>query len=285
MVCVLRSLQHRLNRRSLEILYVSCIRPILEYGNTVVSNFTKANDSDLENVQLAAARIVTGTRRFTSHNKIYEETGWETLAARRNKQQLVLMYKIVNKLAPDYLYNLLPPTVQNRTRYNFRSHSKFTTFRTRTDTFGNSFFPSVIKLWNNLPVETRKSESLEEFKLKINKNRPKRNDLYYVGNRKENILIAQLRMGSSCLKADLFKIGVVTSPVCDCGTGNEDTFHYFCECPRYLVQRNVLQSTILPHASFTIANLLYGAQNCQKSIKLEIYQAVIKFIQDTKRFI
>ena len=284
MVCVLRSLQHRLNRRSLKTLYFSFIRPVLEYGNIVFSNCTQANDSDLEKVQLAAARAVIGARRFTSHSKIYDETGWETLAARRNKQKLVLMFKIVNKFAPDYLHDLLPATVQNRTRYNFRSHSKFTIFRTRTDLFGNSFFPSVVKMWNSLPIETRKSESLQEFKSKLNKNRPKKNDLYYVGNRKENILLAQLRTGCSSLKADLFKIGVVTTPVCDCGTGNEDTYHYFCECPRYLVHRNALQCVVLPHTSFTIYNLLYGAQISQKTVKLEIYEAVLKYIKDTLRF-
>ena len=114
---------------------------VLEYGNSVYSNYcSRASEIEFKNVQLTAAHAVTGTWRFTSHGQIYKETGWETLAVRMDKQKLVLMFKIVNKITPSYLYDLLPEAVKNRTRYSVRTHSKFTPFRTRTDLFGNSFF-------------------------------------------------------------------------------------------------------------------------------------------------
>jgi hypothetical protein len=37
----------------------------------------------LENVQIEAARVVTGGIRLVSINSLYIETGWETLQARR----------------------------------------------------------------------------------------------------------------------------------------------------------------------------------------------------------
>ena len=284
MVCILRSLQYKLNRRSLEILYFSFIRPILEYGNVVFGNCSSEDEENLENVQLAAARAVTGARRYTSHEQIYSETGWDTLATRRKNHKLVIMYKIVNKIAPQYLQNLLPQTVNDRSKYNVRSNSKLTVIPARTVSFGKSFFPSTVRLWNELPVATRKSESVEEFKSKLQSNKTKVNNLFYIGNRKENIILAQLRMGSSSLNADLFKIRVVASPTCTCGSGNEDVFHYFLECPLYAAQRNALQNVVIPHTCFTVRSLLHGPEKCQNIIKTEIYEAVIKFIQDTNRF-
>ena len=118
----------------------------------------------------------------------------------------------------------------------------------------------------------------------MNRKRRKVNDLFYVGNRKENIILAQLRMGSSSLNSDLFKIGVVTAPSCTCGSGNEDVFLYFLECPLYAAQRNSLQSIVIPHSRFTVKTLLYGPENCQNSVKIKIYNAVAKYVQETKRF-
>ena len=65
----------------------------------------------LEKVQLEAARIVTGLPSFASINSIYIETGWEKLKTRREVRKLVLFYKIVNGQVPDYLTELVPPTV------------------------------------------------------------------------------------------------------------------------------------------------------------------------------
>jgi hypothetical protein len=42
----------------------------------------------IENVQTEAARIATGGTKLTSIQKLYEETGWEKLLERREKQDI-----------------------------------------------------------------------------------------------------------------------------------------------------------------------------------------------------
>jgi hypothetical protein len=59
------------------------IRPILEYADVVWDNKTLFLRNKLENVQIEAARVVTGGTRLVSINSLYKETGWETLQARR----------------------------------------------------------------------------------------------------------------------------------------------------------------------------------------------------------
>ena len=110
-------MQYSLQRTTLEIIYFSYIRPLFEYGSVVWDGCSETNEQALEKVQLAAARVVTGALKSTPIEKIYEETGWETLAKRREHQKLVLLYKIFNRLTPDYLYNVLPKTPE-QTAYN-----------------------------------------------------------------------------------------------------------------------------------------------------------------------
>ena len=103
---VIRKLKYSLDRKCLERIYIyyfAYIRPTLEYANIIWNNCTKAQKDKFEQLQLEAARIVTGSVRGTQHKYLYSETGWLTLADRRINNQLGLMYKMVNHLAPQYL--------------------------------------------------------------------------------------------------------------------------------------------------------------------------------------
>ena len=82
---ILRKMRFILDRITLEKMYFSFIRPILEYGDVIWDNSTMSLVNKLENVQIEAMRIVTGGTKLTSINKLYEETGWETLKDKREK--------------------------------------------------------------------------------------------------------------------------------------------------------------------------------------------------------
>ena len=57
---VMRKLKFKLDRRSLQIIYFTFIRPILEYADVVWNNCTQYEVNELEKIQNEAARIVTG---------------------------------------------------------------------------------------------------------------------------------------------------------------------------------------------------------------------------------
>jgi hypothetical protein len=67
---MLRKVRFKLNRFTLEKMYFSFIRPILEYGDVVWDTQTHYLINKIENVQNEAARIVTGGTKLTSilHN-------------------------------------------------------------------------------------------------------------------------------------------------------------------------------------------------------------------------
>ena len=97
---MLRSLKFKLDRSSLEKMYFAYIRPIFEYASVVWDSAPRHDFyfTTIEKLQIAAARIVTGTNTYASKQLLYRDTGWERLSTRRENQRLCLFFKIVNGL-------------------------------------------------------------------------------------------------------------------------------------------------------------------------------------------
>ncbi len=281
---VLQSLKYRLPRSSLEIIYVSFIRPIMEYADVVWDYMTDQDCTLLENVQLAAARVVTGAIRYTSHAKIYEECGWDTLKSRRENHKLALFHKIIYKDSPRYLQDHIPPTVENRAGRPLRNSSNISLIKTNTEYFDGSFFPETIRLWNNLEDRFKTISSHEAFTEQLNKPSTLIPKHYYSGSRKANIILARLRMGCSELNDDLYRIGVVNSPACSCGARRENQFHFFMTCPKYVNIRQQLHSEIIKVARFSIGTILYGDKELSVKTNIDIAELVHNFITNSGRF-
>ena len=125
---ILRMLKHSLCREALIKIYMSFIRPILEYGDIIWDNCSERDAALLEDVQVTAARIITGIRINSSRTILYNELGWDALSVRRKVHKLILFYKIVYGLAPPYLLDLLKPCFPPQTSYPLRNQDGLTFF-------------------------------------------------------------------------------------------------------------------------------------------------------------
>ena len=114
-ISYLRKIKYQFSKQTLNTLYCTYIRPLLEYASEVWDGSTQADTNRLKQVQLNAARIVTRLPVFAYLDSLYYETGWETLSQRRTNKKLILMFKIVNNETPGYLKNLLPNRVRDQT--------------------------------------------------------------------------------------------------------------------------------------------------------------------------
>ena len=116
---VMRNLKFLLDRRSLvEIIYISFIRPRLEYADVFWNNCMRYEVNALEKIQLEAARIVTGATKLFSLEVLYIETGWESVETRRSKHKMCLFYKMNNSISSNYLSSLVPQSVETTTHYS-----------------------------------------------------------------------------------------------------------------------------------------------------------------------
>ena len=150
-------------------MYISFVRPLLEYCDAVWDNASTESKKQLEAVHNEAARIITGVTKLCSISNLLSDLGWESLQARRTKHKLIIFYKIINGLTPEYLQSLIPPMVQNTTSYNLRNSSDLRNIQARTNIFYNSFLPSTIRAWNELPEETKTVPSVASFKYRLNR--------------------------------------------------------------------------------------------------------------------
>ena len=73
-------------------------------------------------------------------------------------------------LAPEYLSSLVPDNVGQLVDYNLRNSNNAKTLHCNTQLYANSFLPSTIQDWNNLPIEVKNSPSLCVFKKHLNLN-------------------------------------------------------------------------------------------------------------------
>ena len=138
-----------------------------------------------------------------------------------------------NYLTPPYLSSLVPPLVQNASRYNLRNSNDTQTIASQTTLFYNSFLPSSIRDWNRLSPDIRNAGTLDAFIHKLNQNLPVIPKHYYSGIRKYQISHTKNRTGCSSLKNDLFQKNI-DSPLCTCNLGEiENAYHFFFICQIY----------------------------------------------------
>ena len=118
-------------------------------------NCTQYEKLELDKIQNEAAMIVTGATKLVSINALYNEIQWDILEKRRRDHKLTLLYKMQFNITPIYLSSLVPCPVSIISRYNLRHSNALQTFDARTTQYYNSFLPSTVRSWNNLPIEVR----------------------------------------------------------------------------------------------------------------------------------
>ena len=165
-------------------------------------------------------RLVTGATARSNICNLYLETGWLSVNKRIENASMVMMYKIKNISAPQYLIDILPQENRNRSTHTLRNQDKIPPLSskfTRLVTFQNSFFPKSIDLWNALPRHTKAIKSLDGFKNELKSKNNEPNVLYYYGQRWPAVHHTRLRIGCSKLNFDLCRnLHVIDYQHCTC---------------------------------------------------------------------
>ena len=214
---IMRRLKVKLDRKSLETIFLTFIRPPLEYGDLIWDNCTQYEKNELDKIQNDAARITTGTTKLVSLNNLYKEVGWQPLHRRRQDHKITLFYKTFNQLTRIYLSSLIPQQVNAISGHNLRNSNDIHTIRSNTSLYHTySFLTSTLRQWNSQPVEVRQLHvnSLSSFKTFLKKDLQSVPTYYYCGSRKAQTLHARLPTGYSSLNMDLFHKSITESPLC-----------------------------------------------------------------------
>ena len=149
-------------------LYVTYIRPKLEYCTPIWSPYLQKDIDKVENIQRRFTKFAfyKCSIPFSSYEDRLYKVNLLTLKQRRLFFDLVLVYKIVKNMSDilfeDYFLFIESP-------YNLRSHNLQIKSKQHFKSLQcqNSFFERVTGKWNALPQDLISSVSLDVFKQKL----------------------------------------------------------------------------------------------------------------------
>ena len=300
-VGLMRRTCRELPRECMENLYTTMVRPIMEYGGVLFDGCPKNQSTLLDKVQREAALVCTGAYKHTKNTNLMHEVGWTSLGTRRSMQKACVMYKIQNNLAPAYLIDKCPQLVSETSNYNLRNAENVSLPLGKKTCYFNSFYPSAIRIWNDLDRGIRNSPSLDSFKYNLKKAKClKKNKLFQKFNGVRAVNHTRMRLGLSGLKSQRQDYNHVPLSTCDfCGARKEDALHFFLKCRVFAPMRTVLlgnitrlyqTKNILRDLSRTIVQkelvtcLLCGDPRLSDLENIEMFKMVQVYIAESKRF-
>ena len=138
-----------LSQDALKQLYLSLVRPHLEYGCHVWNPHLEKDKKALESVQRFACRIASA-HWDESYGSLLELLNLQSLQERRSHARLGLLYKILYKLSyfPEGTLKVRDNILPSRSgSHQLELQVPFA----RTNSYFYSFVPHTTSLWNSLP--------------------------------------------------------------------------------------------------------------------------------------
>ena len=148
-----------------KLFFNTYILPHLDYCCVIWGTCNATQEQKLVRFQKRAARLILDKDIDTPSSLLFRELNWLTFPERVVFQKAVLLFKIFNGLAPDYLNYIFTPTTDVHSR-NLRSVSDFQLYcpRPNTEFFRKSFSYCGTVIWNKLPIHVKNATSVAAFK-------------------------------------------------------------------------------------------------------------------------
>ena len=148
-----------------EVMYISLVRPHLEYASCVWDPWGEGMKHELEMVQRRAARFVLNDyERHSSVTDMLDSIGWDSLESRRREARLCFLYKLHHgDMKVDVGNIMCAPSYIARSDHS----KKIMRLQSRLLPYHNSFFPRTIREWNMLSPAMVEAASVEEFRKNV----------------------------------------------------------------------------------------------------------------------
>jgi len=152
------------NKEIVLSLYNSLVRPHLEYAVQFWNPSYRKDITRLERVQARATKLIPELRHMSYADRL-KELNLFSLETRRLRGQLIEVFKILRGF-DNVDYRCLFQLSEGRTRNN---GYKLELKRYNGDLCGNFFSYKICSRWNALPSDVVNSDSVEQFKTRLDK--------------------------------------------------------------------------------------------------------------------
>ena len=164
----LNRISDRLDNDCRVMVVQSLVMGVLNYCLKVWGSANKTQLRKVKKLQNFAARIAIGGARKHDHvSPIYRKLKWLHIDEKYHYDISILTFKIVNKMLPEWLFNL--PTVEETRQVgvNTRQQNLLYIPRTITDMGARALNVTCPTFWNRLPLYIRTSQTISSFKSKL----------------------------------------------------------------------------------------------------------------------
>ena len=160
-------IRHILDRKTTEIMVNAYVTSRLGHGNGLLYGVSDHLLTQLQRVQNSAARLVTKTKRREHITPALIELHWLPVRQRIEYKLLLLTFNSLHGLAAPYLAELLSRHQPTRSLRSADAHLLVVP-RSNLSTQGDrAFSHAAPRLWNNLPLAMRITDSQNIFKKQL----------------------------------------------------------------------------------------------------------------------
>ena len=157
----IRTIRRSLTSDSTKTLVNAFVNSRLDYCNSLLYGIGEGLMDRLQRVQNAAARLVSGAKKYDHITPIMMDLHWLPIRRRVTFKVATLVYKCLHGCAPVYLADdcVAVSSIPGRRFLRSAAHLELTVPRTRTMTSGPRAFPVCgPTVWNSLPCTLRSPE-------------------------------------------------------------------------------------------------------------------------------
>ena len=136
----------------------------LDYCNSLLYNMPDSQLGKLQIIQNSAARLITGTKKYSPITPVLQQLHWLPVKSRISFKILLLTFQCLHNVAPSYLQELLKKYTPVRSLRSSQKNllecpvlgTRF--YGERAFSFGGPL------LWNAVPLHLKEANSVNNFK-------------------------------------------------------------------------------------------------------------------------
>ena len=152
------------NKSNILNLYISLVRPILDYGAAIWNPHLKEDIQKIERIQRRATKMITGMRNLSYEERL-RKCKLMSLESRRRRYDLIETFKIMKQIYTMDKEKLFK-FQENQTRgHKYKIYKK----QTRLNIRKYFFSVRVVNDWNKLPKEAVEAKDINKFKKAIDR--------------------------------------------------------------------------------------------------------------------
>ena len=166
-IAVLKKIKHNLPLAERKLYFNALINPIMLYGSCAWCTASEENVNRVSKLQKRAARVILDADIGERSELRFRRLDWLPLKEELNLKRASLIFRRIKdeNNCPSYITKLLTRNSDRHTRASRYGKDNLVCPSYNRETEGGRTFQAIgAKLWNSIPLDIRKKDSIGSFK-------------------------------------------------------------------------------------------------------------------------